>query len=127
MNTQRMLMYSDYAPWFHLLTAPPEYAEEADRFRRLLEPSNGERKHRLLELGSGGGNNASHLKHSFDCTLTDLSPQMIALSRTINPELEHIEGDMRTLRLGRTYDAVLVHDAVMYMTTEANLRQAIET
>ena len=34
---------------------------------------------------------------------------------------------MRTLRLGRIYDAVLVHDAVMYMTTEADLRQAIET
>ena len=34
---------------------------------------------------------------------------------------------MRTLRLGRTFDAVLVHDAVMYMTTEADLRQAIET
>ena len=34
---------------------------------------------------------------------------------------------MRTLRLGRTFDAVLVHDAVMYLTTETDLRQAIET
>src|SRR5262249_28904388 len=29
--------------------------------------------------------------------------------------------------LGRTFDAVLVHDAVMYLTTEDDLRQAIET
>ena len=39
----------------------------------------------LLELGSGGGNNASHLRERFTCTLSDLSPQMLALSRTLNP------------------------------------------
>jgi len=36
-------------------------------------------------------------------------------------------GDMRTVRLGRTFDAVLIHDAVGYMTTEADLRAAFET
>jgi hypothetical protein len=34
---------------------------------------------------------------------------------------------MRTVRLGREFDAVFVHDAVAYMTTEADLRQVIET
>ena len=34
---------------------------------------------------------------------------------------------MRTVRLGRTFDAVLVHDAIDYMTTEADLRAAVET
>ena len=34
---------------------------------------------------------------------------------------------MRTVRLGRAFDAVLVHDAVDYMTTEAELGQVIET
>lgn len=32
---------------------------------------------------------------------------MLAESKKQNPELEHIEGDMRTLRLGRTFDGVL--------------------
>ncbi len=81
----------------------------------------------LLELGSGGGNNASHLKEHFSMTLTDLSKEMLALSRTLNPECEHTQGDMRTLRLGRGFDAVFVHDAVMYMTTERDLLRAIET
>ena len=76
----------------------------------------------LLELGSGGGNNASHLKARFECTLTDLSPEMLALSRTLNPECEHLEGDMRTLRLGRTFDVVFIHDAISYLTTEDDLR-----
>jgi hypothetical protein len=34
---------------------------------------------------------------------------------------------MRTLRLGRTFDAVFVHDAVMYMTSEEDVRAAVET
>jgi SAM-dependent methyltransferase len=81
----------------------------------------------LLELGSGGGNTASHLKAVARLTLTDVAPAMLALSRTLNPECEHVEGDMRTLRLGRTFDAVLLHDAVMYMTSEVDLRAAMET
>jgi len=52
---------------------------------------------------------------------------MLALSRRLNPECEHIVGDMRTVRLGRSFDAVLVHDAVQYLTTEDDLRQTMET
>src|SRR5436853_3386620 len=70
---------------------------------------------------------ALHYKQHFQSTLTDLSAQMLALSQTINPDLEHIQGDMRTLRLGRVFDAVFVHDAVMYLTTEADLAQAMAT
>ena len=76
----------------------------------------------VLELGSGGGNNASHLKANFQMTLSDLSPAMLDLSRTINPECEHVQGDMRTLRLGRVFDAIFVEDAVMYLTSVADLR-----
>jgi SAM-dependent methyltransferase len=120
-------LYSDLAPWFHLLTHPSDYAEEADHIVRVLEATVDGRAETLLELGSGGGNNASHLKSRFACTLTDLSPEMLAVSRSLNPECEHVEGDMRTLRLGRTFDAVLAHDALMYLTTEDDLRAAVET
>jgi trans-aconitate methyltransferase len=78
-------------------------------------------------LGSGGGNNASHLKTSFNLTLVDLSQPMLDLSRTINPECEHIAGDMRTIRLQREFDAVLVHDAVMYLTTRQDLLECMHT
>ena len=39
----------------------------------------------LLELGSGGGNNASFLKMRFDMTLVDLSPGMLEVSRAALP------------------------------------------
>ena len=120
-------LYSDLAAWFHLLTAPEEYAEEAAFFTRLLREHATGPIRTVIELGSGGGNNASHMKADFEMTLTDISPRMLALSRTINPELQHIEGDMRTLRLGREFDAVFVHDAVTYITSEADLAATMET
>ena len=52
---------------------------------------------------------------------------MLDVSRALNPECEHVEGDMRTVRLGREFDCVFVHDAICYMTTEADLGRAIET
>ncbi len=60
-------------------------------------------------------------------TLVDLSEEMLAVSRRLNPECEHLLGDMRTLHLGRSFDAVFVHDAIDYMTTEADLRRAVST
>lgn len=121
-----MRLYRDLAPWFHLLTAPADYAVEADRYRALALAACPDAR-TLLELGSGGGNNASHLARHFACTLTDLSPEMLEASRALNPGSEHLPGDMRTLRLGRTFDVVLVHDAVMYLTTEADLLLCAET
>lgn len=124
---QTLTIYSRLAPWFHLLTAPEDYAGEAETYRRLLTEACGRPPRTVLELGSGGGNNASHMKAHFQITLTDISPEMLDLSSTINPELEHIQGDMRTLRLGREFDAVFVHDAVVYMTTQDDLAAAIQT
>ena len=120
-------MYGELASWFHLITAPARYEEEAAFYSQTLIDACAEPPKTVLELGSGGGNNASHMKTRFELTLVDLSPAMLDLSRGLNPECEHIEGDMRSVRLGREFDAVFVHDAIDYMTTEADLRAAIET
>jgi ubiquinone/menaquinone biosynthesis C-methylase UbiE len=93
-------MYGELAAWFHLVTAPADYADEAAEIVRLLAdhgvplgPTNPAAT--VLELGSGGGNTASRLKARAHLTLTDIAPGMLALSATLNPECEHIEGDMR--------------------------------
>jgi len=121
-------LYAELAAWWPLVSDPAEYAEEAAFFLPLLADVIARPPVTLLELGSGGGSNALYLKTSFAAvTLIDLSPQMLAVSRQLNPDCEHQAGDMRTLRLGREFDVVFVHDAIEYMTSSAELRQAFET
>jgi hypothetical protein len=123
-----MKLYNELSSWWQLMSPAAEYREEAAFYCRTLNNAASRPIDTLLELGSGGGNNASHMKgHYKEMVLTDVSPGMLAMSRMLNPELEHHEGDMRTVRLGRQFDAVFVHDALCYMTTESELRQAIET
>ena len=41
---------------------------------------------------------------------------MLGHARGINPEVEYREGDLRSVRLGRRFAAVLLHDASAYLT-----------
>jgi trans-aconitate methyltransferase len=123
----RLAMYGDLAEWWPLLSPPEEYAEEAAIYQRALLSHARRPLRTLLELGSGGGSNASHLKARFTMTLVEPSAPMLAVSRRLNPDCEHVQGDMRTVRLERRFDAVFVHDAVCYMTSERDLRAAMST
>ena len=121
-------LYCELASWWPLMSAPEEYAEEAALYLRAMMGASDRPLQTLLELGSGGGNNASHMKaHVSEMVLVDVSPGMLAVSGRLNPQCEHVESDMRTARLGRQFDAVFVHDSVCYMTTEGDLRRAMDT
>ena len=122
-------MYDDLAPWYALLDPPESHELEAEQFCNLLLSvmSNPPSVPDLLEIGSGAGHNAVWMKTRFDCTLVDLSEPMLELSRKINPECRHYQGDMQDLDLGRQFDAVLIHDAIVYMTSETELKAALTT
>jgi SAM-dependent methyltransferase len=123
-------IYSDLAEWWPMISPTREYAQEAAYLAAILRavtspgptgPAT------LLDLGSGGGHVAVHLKDTFAMTLVDISDQMLTVSKALNPECEHLAGDMRTIRLGRQFDAVLVHDAIDYVIGRADLRRVIAT
>ena len=121
------LLYDTLVPFYHLLDPLEDHADEAQRYGDvLLGAVPGASS--LLELGAGAGNGAHFLGQRFDAvTLTDLSEAMLDRSAAINPDYAHVVADMRTLRLGRTFDCVLAHDAIGYMTTEADLLAAMRT
>lgn len=121
-------MYTSLSEWWPLLSSPAEYEEEAAIYAGHLISHGDQPALSLVEFGSGGGNNASHMKGLFHTTtLVDPAPGMLAISRQLNPECEHFEGDMRSMRLGREFDRVFIHDAICYMTTIEDLRAAIRT
>lgn len=121
-------LYAELASWWPLLSPVADYEEEASSYYALLRDNSDGTTTSLLELGCGGGNNAFFMKRHFtDVALVDRAPAMLALSRQLNPDCAHAEGDMRSVRLGRQFDCVFVHDAVCYMTTHADLKNAVET
>jgi SAM-dependent methyltransferase len=122
-----MKLYDELADWWPTFSHPAAYRREASHFIRVLRNATRPAPYTVLELGSGGGNSASHFKSYFDMTLVDMSERMLKVSRRLNPECEHIKGDIRSVRLGRQFDAVFVHDAICHMTTEADLLAVMRT
>lgn len=126
-QVQQYRLYSDLAYLWPIISPPDEYAREAGYWRRVLWDKLGPGKHCVLELGVGGGHNLSHLTRDFQAAAVDLSPQMLCLSVKLNPKVEHFLGDMRSIRLGKTFDAVLIHDAIAHILNESDLRATFIT
>ena len=120
-------LYGDLAHLLPLMSPPDIYKEEARYWLRELRARLAPGKRRILDLGTGGGHHLHRLTAEFDATAVDLSEAMLSHSRRLNPGVDHHVGDMRTVRLGETFDAVLVHDAISYMTTEADLLSVFAT
>ncbi len=126
-DPDRLRLYSDLA-WLWPVMSPPEgYALEACLWRRVLREHLGEGRARVLELGVGGGHNTRHLRDEFEVTGVDLSEPMLGNARRLNPGMRLVQADMRTVRLGERFAAVLVHDAVAYMRSEDDLRCLFRT
>jgi SAM-dependent methyltransferase len=119
-------LYQELAWWWPVISPPAEYADDAAVIAAIFATA-AQPVRSVLDLGCGGGHVAGYLKHGRSMTLVDLSADMLAVSRQLNPDCEHVQGDMRSIRLGRQSDAVLVHDAVDYVTTQPDLSSVIGT
>ena len=120
-------LYDDLAWLWPILSDPAHYRGEAASFRDAIRGHATIPTRTLLDLGCGGGHNDSHLKRDFQVTGVDLSAGMLAHARRLNPEATYIQGDLRTVRLGQVFDAVIIADAIDYMLTEADLAAAFAT
>jgi SAM-dependent methyltransferase len=127
LRLQQNRLYNDLAHWWPVISPPEEYLDEARYWRQALREKLGSGRHEILELGVGGGHLLSHLTSDFQATAVDISEKMLSLSQQLNPGVEHHLGDMRTIRLGQTFRAVLVHDAVNYLLSEKDLRATFAT
>lgn len=115
-----MKLYKELAEWWPLMSPHTEYEEEAAIYAEIIQRHHPEVE-KAIEFGAGGGSNAFYLKQHFSMVLTDLSPEMIAVSRQLNPDCRHLQGDMRTLDAGTGYDLVFIHDAITYFKEPADL------
>lgn len=121
-------LYTDLA-WLWPLwgNAATEYAHYCRHVAGLIRQHALRLACTLLDMGCGGGKNVLNLKGQFMVTGVDLSPAMLAQAKELNPECTFIQGDMRTFRLGSTFDAVLMDDAISHMTCLEDFRAAFHT
>ncbi len=100
---------------------------EARQFRDFLRKAASIHVREVLHLGCGGGHVDSQLKRYLRIVGVDISPTMLRLARRLNPEVSYLRGDMRSVRIGRTFDGALISDAVAYMSTPRDLARAFAT
>ena len=120
-------LYGDLAWTMPIITPPSEYVGESDLFAETIREHAETGVTTLLHLGCGAGHNDNTLKKHFRLTGVDLSETMLGLARRLNPEATYVQGDMRTVRLGKTFAAVIGLDSLGYMLTETDLKAAFTT
>jgi SAM-dependent methyltransferase len=123
-----MRLYNDLAWLWPVLSPPADYEAEAGVILDLIhEHHAGPDRPTVLDLGAGAGGLIYHLQRDCDCLAVDLSPAMLAEGRGQNPEVPAVAADLRSLRLGRTFDVVLLHDVLDYMLGESDAVAALAT
>ncbi len=122
-----MRLYKDLSWTWPIISPPKDYIEEAEFFAAKINKHKKIETKTILNLGCGGGHMDWTLKEHFNITSVDISPDMLSLAKKLNPEIEYIEGDMRTVRLKRKFDAVVIHDSILYMQTLDELKAAFKT
>ena len=121
------IAYNELAWTEDWLADPVAYEDEVKVYVDLIQRTASKPPRTLLHLGSGAGGHDTIFKRHFAVTGVDLSPGMLNKARNLHPDIEYLEGDMRTLRLDRQFDAVAIPDSIDYMASRQDLEQAIQT
>jgi SAM-dependent methyltransferase len=122
-----------YAGEYDALYGTKDYAAECDVVEGLIRRHAARDVHELLDLGCGTGTHAlTFAQRGYAVTGVDRSPAMLERARAkadaAHATVELVSGDIRTLRLGRTFDAVVMLFAVLgYQTHDADVTAAMRT
>ena len=125
MNADEQRLYGDLAWTWPIISPPEDYIDEVGQIVSVIQRYAHIEVKSLLDLGCGGGHNDHYFQHYFKVTGVDLSESMLALARQLNPDIDYRIGDLRSVSMGKCYDAVVIADAIVYMLDEDNLRAAL--
>ncbi len=126
-------VFDAYAAYYDLLYQDKVYVDEAQFVRDLLNKHGVEAGH-ILELGCGTGKHAEHLARlGYGVHGVDMSPAMVESANASKPanlaeRLEFAVGDVRDVRVGKPFDAVIsLFHVASYQTTNADLSAMFQT
>lgn len=112
-------MYDKSARIYDLLyvgSGIKDYPAEAAELHRIIQEASPAAQ-TLLDVACGTGAHLVEMQRWYAVEGVDLSPAMLAVARTRLPGIPLREADMRTIDLGRTFDAVTcLFSSIGYMT-----------
>ena len=127
--------FDDYALYYDLLYQDKDYKVEADYVKALLQRFHPETK-TVLELGSGTGIHASLLaEKGLAVHGIERSQEMLTRSLALadqmtygRDQLAFSQGDIRDIRLNKSFDAVIaLFHVISYQTTNADVSATFKT
>lgn len=131
-----MTVFAGYSRYYDLLYRDKDYAGEARYVAGLIE-THAPSARSVLEIGCGTGAHAAELAdQSYEVTGVDMSEGMLdgaesrrrSLRAGVAARLSFAQGDARTVRLGRRFNAVISLFHVMsYQTSNEDLAAAFAT
>jgi SAM-dependent methyltransferase len=102
-----------------------DYRAEAAGLDRLIKESCPTAR-TLLDVACGTGAHLAELSTRYEVEGADLSPAMLAVARARLPGIPLHQADMRTLDLGRTFDAVIcLFSSIGYVTDPSEMRSTV--
>jgi len=122
-----------YAPLYDALYEEKDYGKETELLIQVFQKYAQQSVRKVLDLGCGTGNHSLRLaSRGYEVTGVDRSQEMLqiadrkACSQGLKPRFRH--GDIRSLDLGETFDAVLMMFAVLgYQVKDADILSTIRT
>lgn len=66
------------------------------------------------------------MKHHFQVTGLDISPDMLALCRELNPDVPTICADMQDFTVDEAFDVIYIDDAISYINTKDDVRRVLK-
>jgi len=126
----------EYADAYDLLYTGKDYNAECDMIEEVFKRYAVGPIKSILDLGCGTGNHAIPLaKRGYEVTGVDISPDMLRIAKekisnfkpsTFNFQPIFLQGDIRSLDLAKTFDAVLMMFAVLgYQVTNEDVLAAL--
>jgi SAM-dependent methyltransferase len=116
-------------PELYELVYPEPNSETACMCRRLFQRFLPGFPASILDVGCGTGRDLAGLAgECTECVGVDAIAEMISYARSKHPQLTFHVGDMRTVRLGRSFDAILcMGSALMYALANADVDATLST
>jgi SAM-dependent methyltransferase len=124
-----MSVFKEYSHYYNLLYKDKDYIGEVDYIDGLIQKHALSKPQTVLNLGCGTGKHDSLLaQKGYQITGVDFSNDMLEIARENHPNIDFFEGDIRTLKLHKTFDVVLsLFHVISYQTLNKDIYDAFLT